>query len=512
MATVYRALDLETGKSVAMKVPRPECLADPESRERFRREGEAATRLCHPNIVRALAQVETEEGPALVLELVEGETLRELLKREGPLSVDATLRLLREILQALEHAHAHGVVHRDVSPRNVLLDTSGRVQLTDFGIARTGLEQTLTRAHEVLGSVGYFSPEQAMGEPVGPQADLYSVGVLGYEMLTGEPPFSGDNAVQVALKHVHEQPSPLEERRPDVPVPVRDALMRALRKDPQERFASARDMLASLEPVDLDRTLTRPPGWLPPAGSTETRPLPTPPGILAGTAMAAAHGTRQAAASGFGQARRAGGKAGAVALAGLALGRWAGLAGWEGARRSWQQASPRALVWLQDALGPPSQRPRRARLLVSIVGAVLLAALLAGTVANRSSGSASLRQSEPLAPSQDSLSGEADSLQRHLERRRDMMEREQEVQREAQRQERAWTEEQAAEEPAPPQEGGEFAREERQRAEQAREEQKRAEELAREEQKPVQEQAREKQKRGKGGGGGPGGKGKKGRG
>lgn len=265
MAQVFRGVDEATGHEVALKVPHA---TSPELQARFLREAHAAMSLNHPNIVRALG---IAEGPALVLELVRGESLRQRIRREGCLPVPETVRILREVLQALAYAHLRGVVHRDVSARNVLLDETGRVRLTDFGIARVAEDQTLTRTREVMGSARYLAPEQARGDSVGPETDLYAVGVLGYEMLTGQPPFPGDNPVQVALKHLNDSPPPLA--REGVPAHVEATLLRALAKEPQDRFESAEEMAAALDgSPNLDRTMTFPPGWLAP-------PTPEPAGF-----------------------------------------------------------------------------------------------------------------------------------------------------------------------------------------------------------------------------------------
>lgn len=264
-ARVYRAWDRTHRREVALKIP----FRDAIPPERLRREASAATRLVHPHIVRTHELVDLPDGPALVMELVPGESLRARLDREGKLSVQDTVSLLGQVLSALEYAHANGVVHRDLCPRNLLLE-GGHVRITDFGIARVQEEHTLTQTREIMGSVKYFAPEQAMGGRVGPPADLYAVGVLGFEMLTGRTPFDGDNPVQVALKHVNEAPPSV----PGVPRELDAVLQRAMSKDPAQRFASAAEMATALRrATDLDRTLTRPPGWIAPAPAAR----PTPP-------------------------------------------------------------------------------------------------------------------------------------------------------------------------------------------------------------------------------------------
>lgn len=277
MARVYRARDLHLGREVAVKVLLDSVARDPDLCERFRREARAAATLSHPNIVGVFDFLESPEGIFLIMELVRGEDLRTRLDRSGPLPIPEATRIATKILAALQHAHSHGLIHRDVSARNVLLDESGTVRVSDFGIARAVGDRTLTRTGEMLGSVQYISPEQARGDQAGAQADLYAVGVLLYEMLTGRLPFLAENPVQLALKHVNEEPVPPSHFRPGLPPLLEDGILQALRKDPEERFASAGDMAAFLEKAasggHVDRTLTWPqavpPSPAPPRGNRE---------------------------------------------------------------------------------------------------------------------------------------------------------------------------------------------------------------------------------------------------
>jgi len=275
MARVYRARDLHLGREVAVKVLLDSVAGDPDLCERFRREARAAATLSHPNIVGVFDFLESPEGIFLIMELVRGEDLRTRLNRSGPLPVPEALRIAGGILTALQEAHRHGLIHRDISARNVLLDESGTVRVSDFGIARAVGDRTLTRTGEMLGSVQYIAPEQARGDQAGAPADLYAVGVLLYEMLTGRLPFVAENPVQLALKHVNEEPAPPSGLRPGLPEDLEDLVLQALSKDPEDRFPSAGDMLAALQTIGsgvrMDRTLTR------------AQPVPNPAPLPGGT-------------------------------------------------------------------------------------------------------------------------------------------------------------------------------------------------------------------------------------
>ncbi|MEW6277501.1 MAG: PASTA domain-containing protein [Candidatus Eremiobacterota bacterium] len=282
MSRVYRGRDVHLGREVAIKIPRAEVLSDPESRERFFREGRAAASLRHPNIV-ALHDlvVDESEGPFLVMELVGGQDLRGRLSR-GPLPATEAVAVIRQVLAALAHAHSQGLVHRDLSARNILLDRGGQVKVSDFGIARALGEKTLTRTGEMVGSVSYMAPEQAQGQESGPTADVYSVGVLLFEMLTGRLPYTGDTPVQVALKHIQE-PIPLpSQAQPGVP-PALDGVVRtAMAKAPQDRFQSALEMDQAVDRAATGRetysppesTLVRAPSVQPPPRVPQVGPVP----------------------------------------------------------------------------------------------------------------------------------------------------------------------------------------------------------------------------------------------
>jgi serine/threonine-protein kinase len=250
MAAVWSATDTVLGRPVAIKRLHPGMLADEEHAERFRREALLVARLSHPNLVRLLDRGEDPEGPYLVMELVEGENLKSRLRRDGALEPDEAARICGCVAEALGYAHGQGVVHRDIKAQNVLLTRDGEVKLADFGIARV-IEaedgEGLTRTDMLLGSADYLSPEQADGRQVDHRADIYSLGVLLYECLTGTLPFKGEGFVAVAMKHCSEPlPDPRTARR-DVPDHLAAVAMHAAAKEPDDRFPDAAAMAAALD-------------------------------------------------------------------------------------------------------------------------------------------------------------------------------------------------------------------------------------------------------------------------
>lgn len=248
MGVVYRAEDSWLGRTVSIKVLRPELAADAEFLRRFRREAKAAACLSHPNIVSLFDVGQDGDLHYLVMEYVPGHTLEERLD-QGPLPPGEAVRVAGLVAAALEHAHSHDVIHRDIKPQNILLAPGGQVKVADFGIARAGVATTVTHPGAIVGSVHYLAPEQVQGAPGDQQADVYALGVVLYRMLTGRLPFEGENPISVALKHVQEQPVPLRRLAPRTPPALERVVMRALRKDPGERYASAGEMLADLEEV-----------------------------------------------------------------------------------------------------------------------------------------------------------------------------------------------------------------------------------------------------------------------
>ncbi len=220
MSTVYRAFDTVLERPVAIKLMHRETARDSDQLERFRREARAVAQLNHPHVVQVIdAGEEGDDGhptPYIVLEYVEGETLKQRIRRMGRLPVTEAIAYAIEIARALGAAHDRGIVHRDIKPQNVLIDAEGSAKVTDFGIARTLVDEGLTADGRVLGTTDYVSPEQALGHQVNGQSDIYSLGIVLYEMLTGEVPFRGENQVAVAMKHVREEIPDVQLRRPEV--------------------------------------------------------------------------------------------------------------------------------------------------------------------------------------------------------------------------------------------------------------------------------------------------------
>jgi beta-lactam-binding protein with PASTA domain/tRNA A-37 threonylcarbamoyl transferase component Bud32 len=246
MAEVYLARDQSLNRPVALKALFPEFAREPSFVERFRREAQAAANLNHPNIV-AIYDWGQESGTYfIVMEYVEGRSLRELIHSEGSLEPGQAADIAAEIASALAFAHRSGVVHRDVKPGNVLLTESGTVKVTDFGIARAGTSDGLTQTGSVMGTATYFSPEQAQGLAVDGRSDVYSVGIVLYEMVCGVPPFVAESPVSVAYKHVREEPIPPSQRNPQVPPALEQIIMSALAKDPEHRYQSADDLRADI--------------------------------------------------------------------------------------------------------------------------------------------------------------------------------------------------------------------------------------------------------------------------
>ncbi|MGH2694454.1 MAG: Stk1 family PASTA domain-containing Ser/Thr kinase [Actinomycetota bacterium] len=249
MGAVHAATDERLGRRVAIKLLKEELADNPTFVERFRREARAVAALSHPNIANVFDYGEDEGTHFIVMELVSGRDLARLIREEGAIEPDRVASICAHVCDALAHAHAAGVVHRDIKPANIIVGDDDRVKVTDFGIARAVHDVTLTATGSVLGTVHYISPEQASGDKIGPQADLYSLGIVLYEMLTGSLPFTGDSPVAVAMRHVSDEvPSP-RELNPDVPSELDEAVRRATHKDPARRFASAAEMGQALRAV-----------------------------------------------------------------------------------------------------------------------------------------------------------------------------------------------------------------------------------------------------------------------
>src|ERR671910_3422932 len=254
MANVYLAEDEELGRRVAIKILNDRYANDDAFIERFRREAKSAASLSHPNIVSIYDRGEAEGTYYIAMEVIEGRSLKELLLTRGPLSIVEAVHYARQILQALRFAHRHGIIHRDIKPHNNLIGEQG-LKVTDFGIARYGPSQ-MTEAGSIMGTAQYLSPEQARGAPVTASSDLYSVGIVLYEMLTGKVPFSGDSAIEIAMKHLNELPKPPSKLRPEIPEDIDRIVLRALAKAPEERYQSAEEFIEDLERVEAGLPLS----------------------------------------------------------------------------------------------------------------------------------------------------------------------------------------------------------------------------------------------------------------
>jgi beta-lactam-binding protein with PASTA domain/tRNA A-37 threonylcarbamoyl transferase component Bud32 len=249
MANVYLAEDEVLGRRVAIKILNDKHAGDDQFVERFRREAKNAAGLSHPNIVSIYDRGEAEGTYYIAMEYLDGRSLKELIVARGPAPIHVAVDYARQILAAIRFAHRHGIVHRDIKPHNVLVDAEGRLKVTDFGIARAGTSQ-MTEAGSIIGTAQYLSPEQAKGAPVDQTSDLYSVGVVLYELLTGVVPFSGETPVEIAMKHLSSVPEPPSAKRADVPRDLDLVVMRALAKDPSERYQSAEEMDADLRRIN----------------------------------------------------------------------------------------------------------------------------------------------------------------------------------------------------------------------------------------------------------------------
>jgi len=292
MGEVYLARDRVLGRDVALKVLRMQYAGDDEFAERFKREAMSAASLSHPNIVQVYDRGETEEKASYIaMEYVPGGTLKERISREGPLEATDAAALGAQVAEAIGAAHERGMVHRDIKPQNVLLTTGGSAKVADFGIARAGSSVTISRTGSVMGTAGYMSPEQALGKPATPKSDLYSLGVVLYEALTGKLPYTADNPIAVSMKHVNEPLRPPIELNPRIPAGMNALVTKLMAKDPEDRYADA-DELADdlwrvsrgLEPVAVgvgnpQRPPTQPTEVAPSALTREMprpRPGPTP--------------------------------------------------------------------------------------------------------------------------------------------------------------------------------------------------------------------------------------------
>jgi hypothetical protein len=246
MGTVWAATDKRLGRRVAVKELKENLASDPRFVERFRREARAVAALSHPNIANVFDYGEDDGRHFIVMELIEGRDLSRVLREDGPLDPERSIGIATQMLDALGHAHAAGVIHRDVKPANVIVTQDERVKVTDFGIARAVGDSTLTATGSVLGTAHYISPEQASGGRITPSSDLYAAGIVLYEMLTGSLPFTGDSPIAVAMRHVSDDIPPPSERNPDVPPELDAVVEKAAQKEPASRFRDAEEMRAAL--------------------------------------------------------------------------------------------------------------------------------------------------------------------------------------------------------------------------------------------------------------------------
>src|SRR6266545_295559 len=274
MADVYLAEDEELGRRVAIKILNERHANDEQFVERFRREAKNAAGLSHPNIVSIYDRGEAEGTYYIAMEYLDGRSLKELVVARGPLPIGDAIAFTREVLSALRFAHRKGVVHRDIKPHNVMADADGRLKVTDFGIARAGASQ-MTEAGSIIGTAQYLSPEQARGAAVDQRSDLYSVGIVLYELLTGTVPFNGETPVEIAMRHLSDTPQPPSIKRPEIPPDLDMIVLRALAKNPDDRFQTAAEMDAELERVAQGAGVT-----------TETADAAT--AVLSGTAFSTA--------------------------------------------------------------------------------------------------------------------------------------------------------------------------------------------------------------------------------
>ncbi|AHV97156.1 Stk1 family PASTA domain-containing Ser/Thr kinase [Paenibacillus sabinae] len=258
MALVYRAHDILLNRNVAIKVLRNQFVHDEEFIRRFRREAQSAASLSHPNVVSIYDVGQEDEIHYIVMEYVEGKNLNEIIKERAPLQVDEAVRIATQICDALDHAHQNQIIHRDIKPHNILIGRNGRVKVTDFGIARAVTSTTITQTGSVVGSVHYFSPEHAKGVTTGEKSDLYSLGIVIYQMLTGSLPFLGESPISVALKHLQEEFEEPRKLNPMIPQSVENIILKSMRKNPEERYQSAKEMLQDLETCLLPERRSEP--------------------------------------------------------------------------------------------------------------------------------------------------------------------------------------------------------------------------------------------------------------
>jgi serine/threonine protein kinase len=254
MATVYRGYDTRLDRTVAIKVLRKDNETDQGSITRFEREARAASSLVHPNVVLVFDYYQTSSNYYIVMEFINGVNLRRYLQVKGILDTDRTVIIAHDVALGLEAAHSRGIVHRDVKPHNILVGRDGSIKLTDFGIASFYRELDLTKLTaigQVLGTPRYFAPEQAQREAMSPATDIYALGIVMYEMITGCTPFDGDSHIALAMQHILKPPPPPSHLKPDIPPALEEIIMCCLEKSPEKRFSDGRSLAYALENADL---------------------------------------------------------------------------------------------------------------------------------------------------------------------------------------------------------------------------------------------------------------------
>ncbi|AJS57865.1 Stk1 family PASTA domain-containing Ser/Thr kinase [Paenibacillus sp. IHBB 10380] len=274
MALVYKAHDILLGRNVAIKVLRQQFVHDEEFIRRFRREAQSAASLSHPNVVSIYDVGQEDEIHYIVMEYVEGYNLNEIIKERAPLQVEESVRIATQICDALDHAHQNQIIHRDIKPHNILIGRNGRVKVTDFGIARAVTSTTITQTGSLIGSVHYFSPEHAKGVATGEKSDLYSLGIVMYQMLTATLPFLGESPISVALKHLQEEFDDPRDVNPLIPQSVENIILKSMRKNPHERYQSAKEMIVDIETSLLPERRNEPKMQFADFDADQTRALP----------------------------------------------------------------------------------------------------------------------------------------------------------------------------------------------------------------------------------------------
>ena len=257
MAIVYKAKDLLLNRVVTIKVLRDQFVTDEDFIRRFRREAQSAASLSHPNIVSVYDVGKDGDTEYIVMEYVEGRNLKEIIREYAPLSTDQSINLGRQITEAIQNAHEHHIIHRDIKPHNILVTADGHAKVTDFGIARAVSSATVTHTGDIIGSVHYLSPEQAKGLQSNEQSDIYSLGIILYELITGKVPYDGETPITIALKHLQEQPILPSKINPRIEKEFESVIMRAIAKSPEQRYLSAKDLLEDLKHIQAGRPITQ---------------------------------------------------------------------------------------------------------------------------------------------------------------------------------------------------------------------------------------------------------------